>query len=80
MVPRILENPSLRTKLSSVSVGIMPAAKNPQRISAIKIGLVMETTVVSMMNEIWVAVSNPNPKMKPVMNAEPKVPAILVRS
>jgi hypothetical protein len=48
LVLNILENAERRTKLSNVSTGIIPKAKNPARISATCIPSVAETATVNV--------------------------------
>ncbi len=66
LVSNILENADRITILSSVSTGIMPSAKNPERINAVWIPAVADTTADIVIAEICVAVSKPRPKTIPV--------------
>src|SRR5690348_17974730 len=70
LVSNILENAERITTLSRVSTGIMPSAKNPERISAVWIPAVADATADIVIAEICVAVSKPNPNTIPVTKEE----------
>lgn len=76
VVSNILENAERRTTLSSVSIGIIPRAKNPERINAVWIPAVADATADMVIAEICVAVSKPKPNTSPVTKEEPTGPSI----